>query len=354
MSKSLIPRTDAGGLAQREAARASVVQTAYEALLQRRGAEALQTAGGRSHTGYTYLRCWVDFAAFLRYRLGFERAPITWSETDASFRRAETDGLLELLEEQIGAVGADDVNAYRVAMLNRPARSRDGAPRIGLSHATINLRLAALRHLFKHAVRMHRAESNPALPDYVDRHRLGEPDRARGLTLREARRLLEGVGRGRDAMIIAFMLKTGARRTEIARLRFEDLGHDDIGMTAELHRKGDIRQRVLLPEELEHELEGYLREADIRDGPVFPAMPAGGHLSPATITKIVRKATAVALGRAIGPHALRRTFATRALDGGAPLHEVQSYLGHASPTTTVRYRDATLSRERSAAEFVTY
>ena len=38
-----------------------------------------------------------------------------------------------------------------------------------------------------------------------------------------------------------------------------------------------------------------------------------------------------------GPHGLRATFVTLALEGGAPLHLVQRAAGHADPRTTERY-----------------
>jgi integrase/recombinase XerD len=39
----------------------------------------------------------------------------------------------------------------------------------------------------------------------------------------------------------------------------------------------------------------------------------------------------------VTPHTLRHTFATRLLQRGANLREVQELLGHASPTTTAAY-----------------
>ena len=73
------------------------------------------------------------------------------------------------------------------------------------------------------------------------------------------------------------------------------------------------------------------------DAPLFRGA-RGGPLNPAIIRRSVRAARArLGLGERTTPHALRHSFATHLLAGGADLRSLQELLGHASLTSTQIY-----------------
>jgi len=367
-----VPRT---ALARREQQKRSCVATATQSLVQRGRVSDLIRGKRRRGTAYLYRRVWADFAAFLGWRLG-DRPLEAWASATNAERAAETDGLHEYLDRHVGAVDVNDVNAYVEALLHKPIVDRRGRKKVGLENSTINTRLSALRHLFRTAVRMELRTDNPADPEHVDRRRVTNPYRPTGLGAEATSTLLEGLDEAvtaapddylpaRDRMLIVLLLLLGIRREEACELRADAVQAappEEGGLALDLVRKGDRHETLLLPLDVGEALTAYVERWNL-GGYLFLSCPRGlapeaaqrqgaAPMSPDDVTAAVQARTRAILGRRRSPHALRHTFVTTALDAGAPLHEVQRFVGHASPATTERYIDRRISRRTSPAELV--
>jgi len=205
-------------------------------------------------------------------------------------------------------------------------------------------KLAAIRSLFRFLVREGRLEANPA--------RLVSPPRApkplpRILTIDEvlgllaAPNLATATGR-RDRAILELFYGCGLRISEVSRLSEEDLSTDRGWLT--VHGKGSKVRRTPVVGEARGALGGYLGDperpspvADENGTPLF--VTAGGdRLSARNLHTVVKEAVrAAGLPAATSAHALRHTYATHLLEGGADLRAIQELLGHASLSTTQQY-----------------
>jgi site-specific recombinase XerD len=259
------------------------------------------------------------------------------------------------------AVTPDDLDCYREWLAGQYART------------TANRRLVVVRALYREATRRRLIANDPA-----DRLRgvRGRDERDGGaLTRQQARDMLEVVAGDlerpghrllahRDLALISLLLRTGLRRSELTSIRVSSLGAAQGHHVLTITGKGNVLRTVKVPPDVWRMIESWLdaaKEAGVEltaDDPLFVEVRKGGHVpgrSPITdraVYAIVeRRLRASGLER-LGPHGLRATFVTLALEGGAPLHMVQRAAGHADPRTTERYWRRKDSLDDNAVDYV--
>ena len=228
----------------------------------------------------------------------------------------------------------------------------------GVAPATIARRLAALRGLYRVQMELGAREDNPA-------ELLSSPKKAqrlpRVLKASEVAALLDSIPAAtpldlRDRALFELAYACGLRAEELVNLDLDSVDFD--ADTVRVEGKGGKTRLVPVGEHARHALERYLargrpalageREAD----PALFLSKSGRRLSTSDIrrrlTGWARRAMArsPALARA-HPHALRHSFATHLLDGGADLRAIQELLGHATISTTQVYTRVESARLRS-------
>lgn len=146
----------------------------------------------------------------------------------------------------------------------------------------------------------------------------------------------------RDQAALELLYGAGLRAAELVSLRIADLALGD--RQALVRGKGNRERRILFGEPAAIAVALYLRESRIHLTAGKPPHDIllvnwrGGPLSVRSVGLIVEnRAMAVGLADKAHPHALRHSFATHLLNGGADLRTVQQLLGHASLATTQRY-----------------
>ena len=247
---------------------------------------------------------------------------------------------------------------------------RKDLERRALAGSTVRRKLAALSSLFEHLCERNAVEMNPikgvkrpkvhsyegktpALGDHQARKLLDVPDAS----------TLKGK---RDRAIISVLLYHALRREELVTLKVKDI-HERRGVKHfRVHGKGGkIRYVPILAGTLElvNDYLEVLGHGGESDRALFRPIQnnvtgklTGALTADSVYTHVVRKYGAkIGLdGARLGPHALRATAATNALEHEADIAKVQEWLGHANIATTRIYDRRKMRPEDSPTFKVRY
>lgn len=151
----------------------------------------------------------------------------------------------------------------------------------------------------------------------------------------------------RDAAVVELLYGSGLRVAELCGLRPGDLDLERRRVV--VWGKGSKQRQVPLSPPAVDAIGHWLAEG--RPALVGPTSPddavflnrRGNRLTPRDVRRILDRRSATP----VHPHALRHTFATHLLDGGADLRAVQELLGHADLATTQRYTHVSKERLKS-------
>lgn len=291
--------------------------------------------------------------------------------------RRAYEGDVQLFMNYLGAIGRgqladvtrDDLIAYRAWLIATYAP------------ATVNRRLSVVRSIFREALVRGEVTADPAI--LLRQLRVGDESPTIPLDHGEARAFLDAIDRStllglRDAALLALMIRTGLRRTEIGSLSVGDLAMQRGHHTLTVVGKGNKRRLVKMPVDVWRDLQAWLTAREeierqhggperlANDAPLFVEVRRIGRkedchyraigkqgLSGDAIWYIVKRhLPAAGITANITPHSLRHTFITLALEGRAPLHKVQYAAGHADPRTTERYHHRKDNLDDNATDYI--
>lgn len=140
----------------------------------------------------------------------------------------------------------------------------------------------------------------------------------------------------RDIAIIDLLYSTGIRVGELVNLNISDLDLEQ--RECVVYGKGDKERRVYFDAKAKIHLQDYIQSRTDENPALFVTLDAPySRLKISGVEIRLRE-----LGRNLGltkihPHKFRRTMATRAIDKGMPIEQVQKILGHSQIDTTMQY-----------------
>lgn len=209
---------------------------------------------------------------------------------------------------------------------------------LGYSRSTVARKASSVRAFFGDAVLRGDVGHNPF-------HGVSTPRRGQSLPhaipARSVAAAIEGIDVSepagmRDKAIVETLYATGLRVSELASLTVRDVSGDIVIVTG----KGGKRRMVPLGRPAQRALGLYLAEgrprlAGTEAGAALWVGSRGARMGTRSLRRAVSRHVATF------PHALRHSFATHLLEGGADLRTVQDLLGHADLATTQIYTAVT-------------
>jgi integrase/recombinase XerC len=279
-----------------------------------------------------------DFVAHLEGELRRSPSTVRAYRSDledmlAAFARLGASGELETLRASTVKTWLAEVHAE----LAPPTRAR---------------KLSAFRSFQKYLVKRGRVPKNvgdevisPKLPQPLPRAL--DVDEVFGLLDRPLD--LEDPFAIRDRAMLELLYGAGLRAAELVSVDVTQL--DLRRGTLRVVGKGDKERSVPFGSKARGALERWLairpKWAATPDEPALFLNRDGRRLSAKGLRRRLRaRALEASLGRPVTPHALRHSYATHLLDGGADLRAIQALLGHASLGTTQRYTSVSIDRLR--------
>lgn len=220
-----------------------------------------------------------------------------------------------------------------------------------MARRSIARKVASLRRYFNWAQRTGTVDTDPVVGIQIG----GVDGRLpRVIDQRELDHLLEGPApddeplwrRRRDDAILEILYGSGVRVSELCSLDLVSVNIQRALLT--VWGKGARERQVPLSEPAVAALRDWLairsEVVATSSGEALFGNERGRRITPRDVRRILDRRADMPTH----PHALRHTFATHLLDGGADLRAVQELLGHADVATTQRYTHVSRERLRAA------
>lgn len=265
--------------------------------------------------------------------------------------RRSVRSLLNTAADILGFEGKLEQMPWNILEYQHLAKIRNTLQEQHKSANTINLTLSALRGVMKACFNLGLISADQLmLLNEIKRVRGKRLPSGRSLTSAEIKKLFRvcnqdksGSGK-RDYAIIATLLATGLRRSEVINIQIEDYNTRN-GMLNIQSGKGNKQRITYLNTETRRIVKQWLSIRNLQlgsEGFLFNPITKTGiiqkrKLSTQAIYAIIQQRAEQANIDPLRPHDLRRTFVTQLLEAGIDINTTRQLAGHNDIQTTARY-----------------
>ena len=245
------------------------------------------------------------------------------SERTLSYYKTTVEKLLDRITDPIRKVTTDDIREYLANYQGLNDCSKTTIDNIRRNISSFFTWLEEEDYIIKSPMRrIHKIKTTKTVKEVISDEEIEKMrDKCKNL---------------RDLAIIDLLYSTGIRIGELVRLNIDDIDFEE--RECIVFGKGDKERRVYFDAKTKIHLMGYINGRSDTNPALFVTLDAPyDRLQISGVEIRLRR-----LGRELGinkvhPHKFRRTMATRAIDKGMPIEQIQKLLGHSQIDTTMHY-----------------
>ncbi len=275
--------------------------------------------------------------------------------------------------EQMAWIVPEQVTSWRDHLLKFGGRNDSFGNPQPAANSTVTRKLTALRSFFSFLQSYGYRGANPAHPDFVKAPHVSDKGLTPAIMPKLMARLLDapdidkptGI---RDRALLSVFAYMAVRVDELHHMKVGNIVRDGEHTIIRIKGKGNELRRGVIPPIAAAAVNYWIESAEIssdQTGPLFrPGNSARGlgkdgfarrPISTRATQKLVKRyCKEVGIERTVSVHSLRVTAATEADKAGVPLIDIQHWLGHKDPRTTLRYIRGQENLDRSPAYNIRY
>ncbi len=245
------------------------------------------------------------------------------SERTIQYYRVTIEKMLKNMTESVRKITTEDMRSYLSEYQKMNDCSKVTVDNVRRNISSFFSWLEEENHILKSPMRrIHKIKTNQQVKEII--------------TDEEIEKLRDKCTCKRDLAMIDLLYSTGIRVGELVKLNIKDI--DFAARECVVFGKGGKERKVYFDAKAKLHLLGYINDRMDTNPALFVTLGAPHERLKISGVEIrVRQ-----LGRSINlakihPHKFRRTMATRAIDKGMPIEQVQKILGHSQIDTTMQY-----------------
>ena len=245
------------------------------------------------------------------------------SKRTLQYYRVTVERLIEHISTPIRRITTDEIREYLVKYQQVNDCSKVTVDNVRRNISSFFSWLEEEDHILKSPMRrIHKIKPKQAVKEIISDE--------------EIEKLRDNCSCVRDQAIIDLLYSTGIRVGELVNLNISDIDFE--ARECIVYGKGDKERRVYFDAKAKLHLKEYLRERKDKNPALFVTLnsPYERLKISGVELRLRRLGRSINLDR-IHPHKFRRTMATRAIDKGMPIEQVQKILGHSQIDTTMQY-----------------